>query len=322
MIKVYRYTEEVHQDWDNMVVRSINGNFQHFRNYMEYHNQLFSDHSIMVEWEGTLACIVPAHEVGNVLYSHQGLSFGGFLLYPKLRYSQIYLIISAILEYAYNLGYESIIVKNIPSIYTNSPQGILEHAYFILEAELIGREFISAIPLPMDIETWEHGKRWGLSKSQRLGVRIEENFTFDNFWEKVLIPNLQTKFKAAPVHNVEEISRLATNNKGHIRQFNAYIGSELIAGITIFESEQLVRTQYISATPKGKSLHALDLMIYHLATEVFSHKKYIDLGTSHELQGRNIKHSLLKWKESYGALPYVQDTNKISTSAYLKLKDV
>lgn len=320
MVNVFRYTRERRQDWDRLVQQSINGHFQHLRSYMEYHH-LFSDHSLMVEWEGTLVCAMPAHEIGNILYAHQGLTFGGFILYPKLSYSQVYSIVAAILEFAHSAGYDEVVVKTIPSIYTTSSQGILEHAYFILEAELISREFISAISLPMDTATWEHGKRWGLHKAQKSGLKIEEHFCFKEFWEQVLVPNLWANFSASPVHNVEKISALAKNNLGHIRQFNVYNESELLAGMTIFETEQVIRTQYISATPKGKSLHALDLMIYFLGTEIFPHKKFIDIGTSHESQGRKLKHSLLKWKESYGALPYVQDTYKISTSGYSKLND-
>jgi len=319
MVNVFRYKDEKQQEWDNLVLQSINGTFLHIRSYMDYHRHLFSDHSLMVEWEGDIVCVMPAHERGNTLFSHEGLTFGGIIIHPNLSSFQIYIIAAAILEYAHSSGYEAIIVKQVPSIYATSSQGILEHAYFILGAELISREFTSAISLPMDTGKWEHGKRWGLYKAQKTGLIIEEHYCFEAFWEQVLVPNLWSKFGASPVHNVEEISRLARNNRGHIRQFNVYYESELLAGMTIFETQNLARTQYISATPKGKKLHALDLLIYHLGTEIFVDKQFIDMGTSHDLQGRKLKQNLLYWKESFGALPYVQDTYKISTSAYPKL---
>lgn len=322
MINVYRYEEEQRQDWDNLVLHSINGTFLHNRSYMEYHHHLFSDHSLMVEWEGKLVCVMPAHEYENVLYSHQGLTFGGIIIHPELSSFQIYIIVAAILEHAQAKGYDTIVVKQVPSIYATSSQGILEHAYFILGAELISRDFTSAIPLPMDINTWEHGKRWGLHKAQKSGLRIEEEYCFENFWDQVLVPNLWTKFNASPVHSAKEISWLAENNEGHIRQFNVYLDTKIVGGMTIFETRQLARTQYISATPEGKKLHALDLLIHHLGTKAFSAKNFIDMGTSHELQGRKIKQNLLYWKESFGALPYVQDTYKISTSAYPKLIEI
>lgn len=322
MVNVFRYNDERRQDWDSLVSHSINGTFLHIRSYMDYHQHRYTDHSLMVEWAGELVCVMPAHDIGNILYSHQGLTFGGIIILPHLSTFQLYIIVAAILEYCLSRGYEELVVKPVPSIYAKSSQGILEHAYFILGAELIGREFTSAISLPLDIRTWEHGKRWGMNKARNSDLRIEELFDFVDFWEMVLEPNLWTKFNAAPVHNVEEISKLAQNNKGCIRQFNVYKDDEILAGITIFETNQLARTQYISATPKGKKLHALDLLIYHLCTEVFMDKKFIDMGTSHELQGRKLKQNLLYWKESFGALHYSQDTFKISTSAFPMLLDI
>jgi len=322
MVNVFRYSEDKLQSWDTLVHQSINGTFLHCRSYMDYHKHRFSDHSLMVEWDGALVCVMPAHESGNILYAHKGLTYAGIIIHPDLSSFQIYIIIASILEYASSSGYVTVIVSQAPRIYATSSQGVLEHAYFILGAELVGRDFTSAIPLPMDIGTWEHGKRWGLSKAQKAGLRIEEHSCFKDFWEQVLVPNLWTRFNSAPVHSEEEISRLAENNRGHIRQFNVYSENELLAGITIFETHNLARTQYISATAMGKKLHALDLLIFHLGTEVYPDKKFIDMGTSHELQGRKLKQNLLYWKESFGALHYVQDTYKISTSAYPKLIDI
>ena len=322
MANVYRYSEDRRLEWEDLVRHSSNGTFLHSRSYLDYHQNRFVDHSLMVYLEGKLVGGLVAHEILDTIYSHLGLTYGGIILHLKLSSKQIYAIVAAVLKYLSEGGFETLILKHLPSIYAPYGQGILEHCYFLVGAELVSREYVSAIKLPMDMDTWAHGRRWALKKAEKANLRVEEAYEMDGFWEKVLIPNLQEKFGANPVHSNEEISYLARHNPGHIRQYNVLMEAKIVAGITIFETPQVVRTQYISATLLGKSLHALDLLIYHLGTQVFCDKEYIDMGTSHEVQGRKIKHSLLYWKESFGALPYLQDTYQIQTSSYAYLGDL
>jgi len=322
MAIVYLYSENKRLEWDDFVRKAFNGTFLHTRTYLDYHQSRFADHSLLVEIEGRLVGGLVAHKILNTLYSHLGLTYGGIILHSQLSSSQIYEIVTAILKYINEGGFETLIIKHLPSIYASSSQGILEHCYFLLGAELVSREYISAIPLPMDTQNWAHGRRWALNKARKEGLKIVETHSMEGFWEKVLVPNLKEKFGAIPVHSAEEISYLAKNNPGHIRQFNVLKDDELVAGITVFETPQVVRTQYISATPRGKMLHALDFLIHHLARDVFQNKMYIDMGTSHELQGRKLKNTLLYWKESFGALPYLQDTYQISTASYTRLYDI
>jgi len=322
MALVYRYSEDKRLEWEEMVHSASNGTFLHLRSYVDYHQHRFNDHSLMVYIDGSLVGGLVAHEILDTLYSHLGLTYGGIILHSRLSSFQIYKIVAALLKFIYEVGFEKLIIKHLPSVYATSSQGILEHCYFLLEAELVSREYISAIALPMDIQKWAHGRRWALEKAGKANLSIVESSNMYAFWEEVLVPNLRDKFGGTPVHSAEEISCLAQNNPGRIRQFVVLKEEELVAGITIFEMPEVVRTQYISATPKGKALHALDYLIFFLGTQVFPDKKYIDMGTSHEFQGRKLKHTLLYWKESFGALPYVQDTYQISTSSYKLLYDI
>ena len=47
---------------------------------MDYHNDRFKDHSLMVFKDDKLIALLPANIVDFNLRSHQGLTYGGFLL--------------------------------------------------------------------------------------------------------------------------------------------------------------------------------------------------------------------------------------------------
>lgn len=52
------------------------------RRYMDYHSDRFADNSLMFynEKTGKLYALLPANRCGDVLYSHQGLSYGGLVM--------------------------------------------------------------------------------------------------------------------------------------------------------------------------------------------------------------------------------------------------
>ena len=52
---------------------------------MEYHKDRFDDYSLMIfNVNNKLVAILPAHKVDSVLYSHQGLTYGGLVLSSKV----------------------------------------------------------------------------------------------------------------------------------------------------------------------------------------------------------------------------------------------
>ena len=85
-----------------------------------------------------------------------------------------------------------------------------------------------------------------------------------------------------------------------------------MAGATIYETATVAHVQYMAATPAGKRIEALGFLIHKLITEVFTDKRYFDLGTVNEEKGRKINKGLLKWKESFGAKPFVHQYYSIS----------
>ena len=145
---------------------------------------------------------------------------------------------------------------------------------------------------------------------------------FDQFWNEILIPTLQTKHEVNPVHSLEEIMLLKNKFPENIRQFNVYCKDKVVAGTTVFVTNKVAHSQYIAANQEKNVLGSLDFLHYHLITDVFNDKAYFDFGISNENQGKQINQGLLFWKEGFGARAIAYEFFKIPTTNYEKLNDV
>ena len=77
-MNVVRYHAQQKTAWNAFIAASKNGTFLLHRDYMEYHNDRFEDHSLcFVDNKGHLRAVLPAtcHKVS--LVSHGGLTYGG-----------------------------------------------------------------------------------------------------------------------------------------------------------------------------------------------------------------------------------------------------
>jgi hypothetical protein len=51
---------------------------------MDYHQDRFSDCSLVVEADGEWQALLPAHTDGMTLVSHAGLTYGGWIVAPSM----------------------------------------------------------------------------------------------------------------------------------------------------------------------------------------------------------------------------------------------
>ena len=68
----------------------------------------------------------------------------------------------------------------------------------------------------------------------------------------------------------------------------------------LFITPQVVHAQYISATPEGKHLHAIDAIFRKVLTEDYRDCRYFDFGISNEDRGRYLNEGLIYQKEGFG----------------------
>jgi len=312
---IRRYQQSDFEVWNTFVTQAKNATFLFDRNFMDYHKHRFEDYSLMVFEGKKLVAILPANRVGECVYSHQGLTYGGLVYGENLKLASIIVIFKAILSFLNDNEIQKLQIKLIPSIYHQKPAEELNYALFLANAKLIRRDTLAVIDLCNKIKI-ASGRKEGIVKGKKNNLQIREVDDFTDFWNKILIPNLAKKHQAKPVHSLEEITKFKTFFSKKIRQFNVYENGTIVAGTTFFENENVAHCQYISGKEDKNGLGGLDLLFHHLIKEIFKNKRFFDFGTSNENQGRKLNNGLSFWKESFGASTIVQDFYEVETLNY------
>lgn len=299
MFEIKPYSPEMKSEWDAFVGASKNGLFLFFRDYMDYHHDRFEDYSIVVYRQNKLYALLPANISHDVLYTHQGLTFGGLIVNEHFTAADSIIVFKLINTYLRNEGIRKVVYKAIPWLYHQQPaEEDLYAIYRTTNAKLVARDISTAIQLDMPLAYNEMRNR-GIKKALHHGIMVEESNRWTDFWE-VLTANLQTKYHVSPVHSLSEIRMLKARFPNNIRLFTAQLNNRVLGGTVVYEYGNVAHTQYISASLEGKKLHALDLLLDKLIHEVYRNKTWFDFGKSTEQQGTILNEGLIFQKESFG----------------------
>jgi hypothetical protein len=315
------YTSDDYAIWNNFISSAKNATFLFHRDFMEYHSDRFQDFSLLVFEGEELVSVLPANRVGDAVFSHQGLTYGGFVFDSKIKLGEVIEITKNVLAFLNQNNINTFQVKLIPSIYNAFFSEEIQYAMFLTNAKLIRRDCLSVIDLTKPFAITKTRKE-SIRRGEKNNLVIKEDLNFDLFWNEILIPNLDKRHNAKPVHTLAEIIKLQKAFPENIRHFNVYYNDKIVAGTTVFITEKVAHPQYISGNEQRSELGSLDFLYNHLITEVFTAKNYFDFGISHEENGRKINEGLLFWKESFGAKTTVQDFYEVQTSDYHLLENV
>lgn len=319
--RVEKYTKNAKNQWDDFVRNSKNGSFLFHRDFMEYHADRFEDFSLMVYEKNKLLAVFPANKKENIIFSHQGLTYGGVVLSKKIKFEKTIGIYKAILQFLDQQSVEKLQLKPVPKIYHTYPADEVDYLLFILQAKLIRADLSSTILNNNKLKI-QSNRLEGLKKAEKHQLKIEKSKDFSGFWTTILIPNLQKQFEAKPVHSLSEITDLAKKFPNNIHQYNVLQQDQIVGGCTVFETETVAHIQYISADENRQHLGTLDFLFRFLIEETYASKAYFDFGTSNENQGLNLNQGLLYWKESFGARAIVYPAYEIQVPQHDLLDQV
>ena len=314
MIKIIKYTDDFYQVWNDFLKESKNSTFLFHRNFMDYHKDRFSDHSLMVWNNDKLAALLPANAKNKVLSSHDGLSYGGLVISKKEVYRNVVEYLKEILFFLNQSGFEKIIIKELPIFYNLIPSDELKNIIFRVNGKLIKQNITSTIYLGNKLN-YQKRKIRSIKKAKQNKLEISNLPSLDIFWNKVLTPNLLSKHNVKPVHNLEEINNLMLQFPDNIKLFSVKHNKEMIAGTVIFETSNVAHAQYIATTEKGRQMGALDFLFDHLINHIHQNKAYFDFGISNE-NDNTINYGLLEWKEGFGARTFVHNIYEIKPKNY------
>lgn len=318
---IRKYTSADYLQWNDFINQAKNATFLFHRDFMEYHQDRFEDYSLIIENEKGWVAVLPANRVGDEVFSHQGLTYGGLVFKDDLKLEKVILIFKSLSKQLYENRINKLVLKEIPMIYCDFFSDEMKYILFLVEAKLIKRDTLAVIDLSKEIPIAKN-RIEGVNRGIKNQLIIKEENDFSVFWNTILIPNLMNKHNAKPVHTLEEIQFLKSKFPSNIRQFNVYKENELIGGTTIFESKNVAHSQYISANSFKNEYGTLDYLHHYLITEIFRNKKYFDFGISNEEQGKKLNGGLSYWKESFGATTLTQDFYEVQTKNYSKLEEV
>ena len=300
MFEIRRYTPEKAVEWNAFVSRSKNGTFLFDRSYMDYHADRFSDHSLMFYIGGRLLAVMPAHAKDDVFCSHNGLTYGGLLMDDALTVTQTIGLFREMNGYLRNLGFHRVTYKCIPWVYHRlSAEEDLYALYHVCRARLIARDFATCIFLQRNLR-WERVRRRGITRARNAGITVSRSTDFAPFW-RVLTDNLGSKYGVRPVHSLSEIELLHSRFPDNIVLYQAERDGEVIGGIVLYVTPQVVHAQYSSATSEGKKLGTMDLLYDRILHEDYADYLYFDFGRSTEdADGGGLNEALVFQKEGFG----------------------
>jgi hypothetical protein len=320
-IQIKRYQPSDKPAWDDFVSRAKNATFLFRRDYMDYHSGRFNDHSLMIYSGNNLNALFVGNESGQTIHSHAGLSYGGMILEKDAGLADVLRFFYHVVKF-YSTSFSNIIYKCLPPPFMRQPSYDDLYALFRLEADLIGRQTSSVYTRQASIP-YHDSRKGSVTRIERSGLlfSVVKSSNPVEFWARVLEPSLGHRHDTRPVHSAEEMTLLMTRFPSNIHLYELRDDEAILAGAVIYEMDDIVHTQYLSNTPPGREVDALDSLIDHLMTEVYTAKSYFSFGSSNNDFGRALNLHLLKWKERFGARTWVQDTYDIKTSRYHLLSD-
>ncbi len=72
---------------------------------MEYHQDRFDDNSLLIYKNEKLIAVFSANKKGSMLYSHQGLSYGGLMFQRKVSFKDALQSFRELLNYTSSEGF-------------------------------------------------------------------------------------------------------------------------------------------------------------------------------------------------------------------------
>lgn len=305
-MKIVKYTSSNKKSWDTFVENSKNGHFCFFRDFMEYHAERFEDYSLLIYDDfNLLFSILPANIKETTLYSHQGLTFGGFLINDTMTTQAMLDLFTCFKEFLKKEGIQKLVYKSIPYIYHVKPSEEDRYAFFRNDAIVIRRDVTSALDLTEDIK-YSKGRKWTVNKAAKNNLIFEQSDDLVSYWS-LLEEVLNVHHKTKPTHSLNEIQKLSHLFPNNIKLFIATQNDILLAGALIYEYKHIIYTQYLANSLKGRECGALDFVLDTLIKKVYFNKKYFNFGISNEDNGRYLNTGLIAQKEGFGARAVVND---------------
>ncbi len=311
--EVQEYNPELREEWEAFVEAADDGTIFHLQRFFDYHPRgRFTHHHLIFRRKGKIFALFPAALQGDILSSHPGASYGGFVVKRGLGIKEALGLVRCLLNYAQTEGIRGIRLTIPPLIYWNHPNNYLDFALFRNGFQYVKRELTSVIGLSYGSEdeilsTFKNEARTAVRKAQRSGVQITESDDLPAFYE-ILKKNLWLRHNVTPTHSLDELLLLKKLLPERIRLFSAFHHKKQIAGVVLFVcNPRVILAFYISHDQDYQQLRGVNLLFYESLKWAWKKGfQWLDLGTFTLNMEPNL--GLGRFKENFGAQGYFRDT--------------
>jgi hypothetical protein len=315
-IRIQPYSRQLKKDWDSVLSKASYTTFLYTREFIEYHGDRFTDASLIIYDNYEAIAVFPAECQTEVVYSHRGLTYGGWVFVKNLEMNTVEAVYKYSLHHYSKLGFQKLIVRMIPDFFADFSLDSFKSILEKIGAKISFTGIHHFTTLPFKIK--DRGKRWGLQKALHSGLRVVEDEEMTGFWENILIPNLSVKHQAKPTHSIEDIMLLKNKFPKEVLFFSVYHGDTLLGGAVVFDKKSSAHLQYVAASKEGKQKRALDYLMSYMIQNRFSDKKVFSMGVSHNPNTKELNQTLISWKESFGGKPCLVNTYEFDLAARFK----
>ena len=319
MIKIKKFSKNNYATWDSFVLEANNGTLFHLRKFLSYHpRNRFKDHSVEIYKKNTLLSVFPAVDIiidnKRVLASHPGASYGSFTSKKELSIKDAMLMVSKLIDYSRNNGFEGIQLTIPPVFYSQRLSNYIEYSLLFNGFDYLKRDVTSILAIENSedqiLNKFKPSHQRALRKSKKLGVTTRITERVDEFYS-ILKNNLKIRHGVDPTHSLTELKSLIKLFPDSINIFGAFYDQQMIAGVlNIIVKEGVALAFYISHKEDFQELRPLNLLFFDIFNWGLKNNiKVYDFGTFTDNGVPNM--GLGRFKESFGASGVFRDSFKI-----------
>lgn len=314
-LSVTPYTSELRSEWDAFVRLSRCATFLFERGFMDYHSDRFRDFSLVVRKHGRIMALLPANTDGDRVYSHQGLTYGGWIL-PARHFDadDMLQIMRLTVELYRKAGIKELIYKPLPYIYASMPSQEDLYALWRMNAEIVQRDLSVTINLKHNPGFNSQQKR-NLKRALQAGAGVRQLKDDEvGVFYAMLCENLSTRHDASPVHTLDELRLLMGRFPDKMRLVGAFdAGGRLGAATLLFDCAPAVHAQYICSSEEGRAF-GLPAMLFEcvIAESASMGYDFFDFGICNEDSGRYLNSGLARQKYGLGGSAVAYDRYRLT----------
>ena len=289
------------KDWDALVAIAHNGHLMARTGFFRYHADRFVDASLFFKRGKKPLGVLPANRVGDVIWSHQGVSFGGLILHPRTHFGHVEAAVEALMEHLRAAGIQKLMYRPAPHPYQVFPR---EEDVFFLEqagAKRVDTKLHSMVicgePSALRAKTWNNTLK--RPKEAGVTVRMGEDADLPAVW--AMIEQALARHEQTAVHSQDDIALLRSRFPKEVLIMLAESAEgELLAGQILFRDGRALTLMYLGDNQQGRELSANTLLQDHVLCAEENVGFWYDLGQWCDTNSREGSDSLLQYKEASG----------------------